>query len=82
VPVVVQVSVEDGDLVVSVVNEGGALPRPRFPSGGRGLAGLRERAAVFGGVVEAVPTVDGFAVRATLPLRPTAARPVEREVAV
>jgi len=82
VPVVVQVSVEDGDLVVSVVNEGGALPEPRFPSGGRGLAGLRERAAVFGGVVEAVPTVDGFAVRATLPLRPTAARPVEREVAV
>jgi signal transduction histidine kinase len=38
-------------------------------SGGHGLAGMRERASVFGGVLDAGPRPEGgFAVRARLPL--------------
>ncbi|MFF2846443.1 sensor histidine kinase [Streptomyces sp. NPDC058001] len=44
---------------------GGA--RAAFPSSGRGLAGMRERAALFGGTVQAGATPDGgYRVAATL----------------
>jgi signal transduction histidine kinase len=36
--------------------------------GGHGIVGMRERAALFGGELTAVPTPDGFQVTATLPL--------------
>ena len=38
--------------------------------GGHGIVGMRERAALFGGELTAVPTRDGFRVTATLPLPP------------
>ncbi|WP_018640030.1 sensor histidine kinase [Parafrankia elaeagni] len=38
-----------------------------LPGGGRGLAGLAERARLVGGVCEAGPTGTGFVVRAWLP---------------
>ncbi len=38
------------------------------PGSGRGLLGMRERAAVFGGSLDAQPTPTGFRVAARLPL--------------
>jgi signal transduction histidine kinase len=58
------------------VRDRGGGPAPedpaRLPSGGHGVAGMRERAALYGGDVVAGPRNDGFVVRARLPL---AARP-------
>lgn len=39
-----------------------------LPGGGNGLRGMRERAALVGGVVSAGPTEQGFAVSVRLPL--------------
>ncbi len=45
------------------------LPPARKESGGQGLIGMRERAALYGGTLEAGPTPDGgFRVAATLPV--------------
>ena len=38
------------------------------PGSGRGLPGMRERARLYGGQVDAGPERDGFTVRASLPL--------------
>jgi signal transduction histidine kinase len=65
----------DGDaLLVEVRNGPGAPDAPApLPSGGHGLAGLRERAAQLGGDFTAAPAEPGgFLVRATLPLGPAA----------
>jgi signal transduction histidine kinase len=56
------------ELVIEVVNDGGAGER-NGAGGGHGLVGMRERAALYGGTLEAGPQDGGFAVRATLPLR-------------
>ncbi len=70
-PVTVSVTQAHGAIHVRVVNEAAPLPAPG-PSGvvsaGLGLAGMRERAALLGGTLDAGPTDDGgFAVAATLP---------------
>jgi signal transduction histidine kinase len=64
------ITVHDNDdvLEVEVRDDGG--PHDTVTSdGGHGLAGMRERAAMLGGTLEAGPHDDGFRVRATLPLR-------------
>jgi signal transduction histidine kinase len=57
-------------LEIEVIDEGGHGPRdigdPEHE--GRGLVGMHERAALFGGRLEAGPTPTGFRVSATLPL--------------
>lgn len=55
-------------LEVSVVDDGRGAGATA-PGGGHGLVGMRERAAAYGGTVEAGPVAGGgFAVRARLPL--------------
>ncbi|MFI8524549.1 sensor histidine kinase [Promicromonospora sukumoe] len=62
---------QDGDRVlieaVSPLRAGARLPRPGRASGGRGLSGVRERVALFGGTVEAGSDGDRWVLRATLP---------------
>ena len=59
---------DDDALAVDVVDDG-AAPAATNRNGGRGLIGMRERAATFGGHVEAGPGADGgFRVSARLPL--------------
>ncbi|MEV8435987.1 sensor histidine kinase [Actinosynnema sp. NPDC051121] len=59
-------AVEPGRLVVSVVDEGAPATAD---TGGHGLLGMRERAALHGGTLHAGPAPGGgFEVRATLPL--------------
>jgi signal transduction histidine kinase len=64
----------DGDqLLIEVVNPVGAgSRRRRRSSGGRGLSGIRERVALFGGTAEAGPDGDRWVLRATLPCTPAA----------
>jgi signal transduction histidine kinase len=56
-------------ITIEVTDDGIGEPAPPAPAGGHGLAGMRERAAVFGGDLAAGPRPGGgFAVRARLPL--------------
>lgn len=54
-----------GSVVVEVDNDAGGAGSPTAGSG-HGLIGIRERAAVYGGTVDAGPTPHGWRVRATL----------------
>jgi signal transduction histidine kinase len=56
-------------VTIDVTDTGTGVPASQVPAGGHGLAGMRERVAVFGGELCAGPRPDGgFAVRARLPL--------------
>ena len=70
-PLTVAQVVRSGDiLVVRVCNEPPSQHDSRpGPGGGRGLAGLRERAAAAGGTLSAEPSpTGGFELCVTLPL--------------
>jgi signal transduction histidine kinase len=56
-------------LEIVVMDDGRATPRRDPARIGHGLAGMRERVAIFGGELQAGPCAEGgFAVRALLPL--------------
>ena len=56
-------------LDVTVADDGGQRARPPTPPGhGRGLVGMRERVAMFGGDLRVGPTAEGFVVEARLPI--------------
>ncbi|MFF0591466.1 sensor histidine kinase [Streptomyces sp. NPDC003781] len=70
-PITVALRYEPDSLVVEVANgpvPSGAPAGPPAVSGGQGLAGLKERARLIGGMVHAGPTPDGgFRVAGVLP---------------
>ncbi len=76
----VSVGCQQGDLVIEVADMGRPVPAAApavVPGAGRGLIGLRERAAVYGGSLTAGPAPDGgWLVRARLPVGPPGAVPV------
>jgi signal transduction histidine kinase len=56
-------------LEIIVTDNGRSSTRSAHPAGGFGLAGIRERAALYGGTARAGPRQDGgWIVRATIPL--------------
>src|SRR4051794_37868308 len=58
----------DTSLMAEVVDVGGNRVAAGLPSGGYGLAGLAERAALLGGRLDAGPTPDGWRVALTMPI--------------
>ena len=73
----VRLTWESVELRVEILDDGPGMSNPEG-STGRGLAGMRERASLVGGRVEAGPRVGGgFAVRAWLPLEGPAPAPAE-----
>jgi signal transduction histidine kinase len=66
----VRIRYRPGELSLEVTDDGprGQAPRPiARAGGGHGLIGMRERAALFGGRVEAGRHGSGFRVRAVVP---------------
>jgi signal transduction histidine kinase len=65
----VKVGYADSAVTVEVTDDGPGNPVPAAPGGGQGLAGMRERVAVFGGDLRAGPRPGGgFTVCARLPI--------------
>ena len=58
---------EDGAAVAEIVDDGATRPIEPARGGGRGILGMRERAALLGGTLEARPRGAGFAVVARIP---------------
>jgi signal transduction histidine kinase len=64
----VRIAYRNDDLLIEVTDDGAALT-VRESGGGRGLLGLRERIAIYGGSLDAGPRPGGgWRVRATIPL--------------
>ena len=67
------VRVKPDDVIVEVVDHGpddASSRRHETTGAGRGLMGMRERVALYGGDVECGPTGSGFRVRARIPVDP------------
>ena len=62
----------DDQLTLQIVDDGLGAAAPPSPTGGRGIAGMAERAKVLGGQLTALPLPGGgFRVEAAIPLSPT-----------
>jgi len=69
--IAVRVTVGETSVRLRVSDDGGAAVSPShggYGHGGYGLAGMRERAALLGGTLDAGPGAAGWTVEATLPL--------------
>jgi signal transduction histidine kinase len=83
-PVTVRLDYRDDDLVVEVTNEGPPIPAamPSAPGGRRGLIGLRERMALYGGRLDAGPLPGGgWQVCARIPVGPLPIQPAPAQPA-
>ncbi|MCL3861321.1 histidine kinase [Actinotalea sp. K2] len=63
----VRVSTVPGQVEIDVTDSGASLPVPDAGGAGHGLIGMRERAAVYGGTVDAGPHDHGWRMHAVLP---------------
>jgi signal transduction histidine kinase len=65
----------DAALELEILDQGPRQDAARHDApAGRGLAGMRQRAAMYGGTLDAYPGPDrGYVVRADLPLEPNGA---------
>jgi signal transduction histidine kinase len=61
---------QQDEIEIGVVNQG--VGATNGDGGGRGLVGMRERVALYGGTLVTGPDADGFRVHATIPLGPHA----------
>ena len=66
-PARVDVRYGDGDLKLTITNPVGATVNGATGAGGHGILGMRERASLLGGTLEASREGDRFRVRARLP---------------
>jgi signal transduction histidine kinase len=65
----VRIDYREDDLVVEVEDDGRGAPAANADGAGKGIVGMRERAAALGGELQAGPRVEGgFRVRARLPV--------------
>ena len=68
-PTEVILEYRDAALKIAVLDQGDGISNGRRDEEGRGLAGMRQRVALYGGTLEAGPRLEcGYAVRAWLPL--------------
>jgi signal transduction histidine kinase len=70
-PVRVSLDFNASQLSVAIENTRAGTANGNQPTGGVGIAGMRERATALGGSLQAGPTADGFLVKAQLPYLPT-----------
>jgi signal transduction histidine kinase len=68
VTITLRYAADGSELIVD--NEGAPLANP-LPGGGYGLSGMRERAELLAGSLEAGPTEEGFSVRVWIPTQPS-----------
>jgi signal transduction histidine kinase len=67
--VAVELVISQSTALLSIVNEVPvAVPAAPASGAGRGLAGMRQRVELLGGVLDAGPCRDGWSVRAEIPL--------------
>lgn len=68
-PTEVLVRCGEDELLLEIANQLGETPAGNGGGGGHGLAGMRERARIYGGTLDAGTDGDRYVVRARLPIR-------------